>query len=92
MILEIKVKPGARKDKIIVFKEPNFLEVSLKAKPENNKANESLCKFLSKILKVSKNEIKIVRGKTSKNKILKIEELSEKNFSEKIKTFLKGEK
>uniref|UniRef100_A0A7V5XGH3 DUF167 domain-containing protein n=1 Tax=Thermodesulfobacterium geofontis TaxID=1295609 RepID=A0A7V5XGH3_9BACT len=49
MLLEIKVKPGFSKDKILQFKEPNFLEVSLKALPEKNKANESLCKFLGNI-------------------------------------------
>ena len=88
MILEIKVKPGAGKDKILSFKNPNFLEISLKAKAENNQANESLCRFLSKIFKVSKNEIKIVKGKASRHKLVKIEELAEEEFTKKVTSFL----
>uniref|UniRef100_A0A7V4JPF1 DUF167 domain-containing protein n=1 Tax=Thermodesulfobacterium geofontis TaxID=1295609 RepID=A0A7V4JPF1_9BACT len=63
MLLEIKVKPGSSKDKIIQFKEPNFLEISLKALPQKNEANESLCQFLGNIFKISKKEIKILKGK-----------------------------
>lgn len=84
MFLEIKVKPNSSEDKIIQFKEPKFLEISLKAPPEKNKANESLCQFLSKILKIPKSQIKIVKGKTARNKIVKIEGIAEK---EAIKMF-----
>ncbi len=90
MILEIKVKPGASKDKILSFKEPNFLEISVRAKPEQNKANESLCNFLRKILKVPKSQVKILKGKTSKTKLVKVEGISENEFLESVKNFLKG--
>ena len=88
MILELKVKPGSAKDKILVFKKPNFLEISLKAKPEKNKANESLCQFLRKIFKVPKNQIKILKGKTSRNKLIKVEGLTEKEVIKAIEKAL----
>jgi uncharacterized protein (TIGR00251 family) len=88
MLLEIKVKPGSSKDKILQFKEPNFLEISLKAQPEKNKANESLCEFLGNIFKIPKREIKILKGKTSKNKIVKIEGITEEKAIKIIKEIL----
>lgn len=88
MILQIKVNPGSSKDKIVFFKEPNFLEINLKAKPEKNKANESLCQFLGKLFKVPKEQVKILKGKTTKNKLVKIEELTEKEVLESIKKAL----
>ncbi len=88
MILELKVKPGAGKDKVVSFKEPNFLEITLKAKPEKNKANESLCQFLGKILKVSKSQIKILKGKTLRNKLVKIEGITEKEALRRLKKFV----
>ncbi|PMP69083.1 MAG: hypothetical protein C0190_00665 [Thermodesulfobacterium geofontis] len=88
MLLEIKVKPGSSEDRIIQFREPNFLEISLKAPPEKNKANERLSQFLSKVFKIPKNQVKIVKGKTSKNKIIKIEGIIEKEAIKIIKKTL----
>lgn len=85
MLLELKVKPGSAKNQILIFKEPNYLEISLKAKPEKNKANEELCYFLGKVLNVSQNKIKILKGKTSKRKLIKVEGVEEKECIELIK-------
>ncbi len=88
MVLEVKVKPGTGKDKILIFKEPNILEVSLKAKPEKGEANKSLCRFLSKILKVNKEDVKIIKGKKERKKVLKIDNFSEDKFISRIKEYL----
>jgi uncharacterized protein (TIGR00251 family) len=88
MLLEIKVKPGSSKDKLLQFEEPNFLEISLKAQPEKNKANESLCEFLGNIFKIPKREIKILKGTTSRNKIVKIEGITEEKAIKIIKEIL----
>jgi len=71
MILQVKVKPGAGKDRVKGFKN-GILEVEVKAKPEAGKANESLIRFLSKLFKLDKEDIKIVKGKTSRLKTLKL--------------------
>lgn len=82
MLLEIKVKTEAPKDEILSFRAPNFLEISLKAKPKNNQANEALIKFLVKTLKIDPKNIKIIKGKTSNKKIVSIENFTEKELSE----------
>ena len=67
MILKIKVKPNARKTKIL--KEGDELEIAVAAPASDNKANQELIKFLKKKFK---KDVKIIRGLTSKKKIIKI--------------------
>jgi len=69
-IINIKVIPKAKKQKII--EEKNRLKVYLKSPPENGKANEELINVLSKYFETSKENIQIVKGKFSRNKIIKI--------------------
>lgn len=47
--------------------------VGVKAKPEGGKANEELLKKLARYFKVSASSIRIVSGRTSRNKIIEIQ-------------------
>jgi len=69
MLYNIKVQPNAKKNKIFEEKD-NFLKIKICAIPENGKANEELIKFLSKYFKIPKSNIKILKGKNTKNKII----------------------
>jgi len=66
MKISVKVKTGCKKQDII---EGGALKVNLKSQPENNKANLELVKVLSKYFK---KKVKIVKGFTSKNKIVEV--------------------
>ena len=48
------------------------ITVGIKAKPENGKANDELIKKIAKHFKVSISSVRIVSGRTSKNKIVEI--------------------
>lgn len=48
-------------------------EVYVKALPEKGKANKAVVKALAKYLKVSRDNIKIIAGKATKQKILEME-------------------
>jgi len=67
MILKIKVKVNQPKTEII--EKGEIWKVNVKAKPENNKANEEIIKFFSKIFK---KDVKIIRGMKAKQKILEV--------------------
>jgi len=71
MIIKVKVKPNSGKQEIIKINNDEYI-VSLKSSPENNKSNIELLKLLSKKFKVSFGNIKIIKGKTSRNKIIEI--------------------
>ena len=79
-IIEIKVKPNSNKRKIKV--KDNSIIVYLTSPPQNNKANNELINFLSKLFN---SNIKIVSGKTSRRKKILIEGLSERGVLEIIK-------
>jgi uncharacterized protein YggU (UPF0235/DUF167 family) len=70
MIINVKAKPNSKEDKITKLDESNY-EISVKAKPEDNKANISIIKILSKYLNISQKSIKI-KNPTSRNKIIEI--------------------
>ena len=67
---KIIVKPNSKENKIGGFdKERNAYRISIKAKPEGNKANIEIIKFISKSLK---KKVKIVSGYKSREKIMEI--------------------
>ena len=70
MILKIKVKPNSRKQEI--EEKPDLLIISLKSPPENNQANIELIKILAKHFDLDAKKIKILKGKTSRNKIIEV--------------------
>ncbi|MBT3465397.1 YggU family protein [archaeon] len=67
--LILKVKANSSKNEIIGYdKEKQILKVNIKAPAENNKANIEIIKFFKKL---TKRDVKIISGLTSKKKILK---------------------
>ena len=66
---KIIVKPNSSKNEITGFdNEKNAYRVNIKAPAEKGKANKEIIKFFSRLLK---KRVEIVKGKTSKEKILK---------------------
>lgn len=71
MKLNINVIPRSSETKI-VEQNDNFLKIKIKSAPEKGKANDELIKFLAKHFKISKSKVNIIKGKTSRNKIVEI--------------------
>ncbi|MGP8216107.1 MAG: DUF167 domain-containing protein [Bacteroidia bacterium] len=65
--LLIKVKPGSGKDEISVD-EQNGISVKIKAKPIDGEANDYLVKYLSEKFNISRGNIQIEKGATSRLK------------------------
>ncbi len=70
-VIEIRLKPGAKNDRISLGEDRNF-DIGIKARPVEGKANAYLIKMLSKLLKVSKSSIEIVKGEKSRRKVVLI--------------------
>jgi len=67
--LKIIVRPNSSKNEILGFiPEKQALKVSIKAPPEENKANIEIIKFFNKL---TKKQTRIISGLTSKEKLLK---------------------
>lgn len=70
IIFQLKISPNASKNEII--KSDDIIKVKITAQPIDGKANKALIEFLSKLLKVPKSDFEIIRGETSKEKIILI--------------------
>lgn len=75
----VKVVPRASQSKI-VGNLNGALKIKLNSPPVDGAANAELIKLLSKTFNVSKSEIEITGGEASKNKQLKIENLTTEDF------------
>src|SRR3989337_4148224 len=69
--IEVQVQPKSSRDEIFGLQNGRF-KVKVTAPPEDGKANERLIELIARALGVSKPYVKIVRGETSRIKILKI--------------------
>jgi uncharacterized protein (TIGR00251 family) len=74
--LVVRVQANARQSQLTGFKD-GVLHVRVSAPPVEGKANEALVKFLSAQLGVSKSQLKIEKGLTSKTKTVIISGMSE---------------
>ena len=74
--LTIRIQPRASRNGIVMM-EDGSLKIRLTAPPVDGAANEALIKFLSEVLDLSKSQVRIITGHTSREKIVKIEGLSE---------------
>ena len=70
LIIKIKIVPNSSKNDLIF--EEEFIKIKVTAQPIENKANKALIEFLSKLLKIPKTSIEILKGETSKEKTLLI--------------------
>jgi uncharacterized protein (TIGR00251 family) len=68
--LKIIVKPSYSKNSILGYdSNKKALKIAVKAPPKKGKANQEVIKFISKLLK---KKVEIVKGLTSREKVLKI--------------------
>jgi len=74
--LTLRIQPRASKNGIVIM-EDGSLKIRLIAPPVDGAANESLVKFLSDILSVAKSSVEIVSGHTSREKVVRINGMTE---------------
>jgi uncharacterized protein (TIGR00251 family) len=72
VIIELKVIPNSKEHGFLVDKS-GVIKCRLKSKPEGGKANEELLRLMSKLTGVPTDCFKILRGATSRNKMIKID-------------------
>ena len=72
----VRIQPRSSKNGVTRM-EDGTLKIRLTAPPVDGAANEALVKFLSEALSVSKSQVEIVTGHTSREKRVKISGMSE---------------
>ncbi len=69
MIVNIRVIPRARQNKITVDSD-GTVRVHTVATPSDGQANDAVIKMLAEYYKIPKTSIRILRGQTSRNKVI----------------------
>lgn len=74
--LSIKAIPNAPRSEVVGWL-GDALKVKIKAPPVEGRANEALCEFLADTLGVPRRGVRVLRGDTSRLKVVRIEGLDE---------------
>ncbi|MDP2673680.1 MAG: DUF167 domain-containing protein [Dehalococcoidia bacterium] len=74
--LKLHVTPGAREDRIAGW-QGDSLRVRVRARPEKGLANEAALRLLAGRLNLPRSRLDLVRGATSRDKLIEVEGLSE---------------
>ncbi|KKN47043.1 hypothetical protein LCGC14_0666910 [marine sediment metagenome] len=84
-LIKINVKPNSKTQKIV--DDGEFLTIFINSKPIQNKANKELIHLIKKRLKISSNQIHIISGLKSSEKIILINfsvNMEEKNIYNRL--------
>jgi uncharacterized protein (TIGR00251 family) len=79
--IEIHLQPGAKRNEIVGFKE-GVLYAKVTALPQKGQANRALLELMAEILGVPKSALAIIRGQSSRNKVIAIHGLSREEVDE----------
>jgi len=71
----MQIYPSAARNEVVGFTD-DVLRVKIAAPPVKGKANKELLDFLSQLLALSKDRIGIIKGHTTRNKIVAIDGMS----------------
>lgn len=67
--IEIHLQPGAKRNEIIGFRE-RILYVKVTALPQKGQANRALLELMAQTLGVPKDNVEIIRGQSSRSKVI----------------------
>lgn len=81
--LSIKVTPNAGRNEITGFKQ-GVWQIKIGAPPDKGKANKELIDFLSELTGIKKSAILIIKGQTSRNKVIIIEGLTGEEIYQRL--------
>jgi uncharacterized protein (TIGR00251 family) len=77
--IRLRLTPGAREDTIEGWRD-GVLRVRVRARPEKGRANEALVRLLAERLGLARSGVALVRGHTSRDKVVEVEGMSEEEL------------
>ena len=83
VLLHVKVQPRAARNEVgeVLVHE---LKIKVTAPPVDSAANEALVKFLAEVLDCPRNAVQLLRGETSRHKVILIRGLTAELVAERI--------
>lgn len=75
--IRVRVRPGARRESLVGFREDGVLKLDVTAPPEAGRANQAVVTLLAEALGVAKSRVAVARGLSSRDKWVTVEELGD---------------
>lgn len=75
LLLHLRVQPNASKS-AVAGPHGQRLKIRLQSPPQDGKANRELIRFLSKTLGIGKSCIELIRGQTSRDKTVRLQDIT----------------
>ena len=81
--ISVRVHPNAARNEVVGVTD-GVWQVRVSAPPVKGKANRELIAFLSRLLDIGKSRIDIIRGHTTRNKVIAISGLSQEDIMKRL--------
>lgn len=82
--LEIQVQPRSSRNQV-VGEQDGRLKIKLTAPPVEGEANQALINYLAQLLQIPKKNIKLLKGESSRLKLVEIIGINKQEFISKLK-------
>jgi hypothetical protein len=89
-LLRIHVHPGARRESLQGWRADGSLKLEVAARPEGGLANQAVTDLLAGALGVSRGRVMVVRGRSSRSKLIEVEGMDEAEIRRRIEAALAG--
>jgi uncharacterized protein (TIGR00251 family) len=83
IVIKVKIIPGSSKNKMVGVHN-DAIKITITTPPVEGKANKECIVYLSKYFDIAKSKIEIISGKSSKNKLIKIYDINQSKFLDKM--------
>ncbi len=81
--IKVRVQPRASKDQVLGFRE-DVLRLRVTAPPAEGKANDAVVSLLAETLGIAKARVRIVRGHSSREKVVLVESLAQEEVQRRL--------
>ena len=81
--LEVHLRPGAKSNSLVEFRD-GVLHARVTAAPEKGRAKKALLELISGELRVAKSDLEIIRGHTSRHKVLYVMGIAPEELNSRI--------
>lgn len=85
--LKVRLLPGSSRNEVAGWRE-DALCIKLTARPVENAANRALIEFLADLLRLKKNQVEIVSGHKSRDKLIRILDVGQADFDSRLRALI----
>ena len=81
--VSVRLQPRARREEV-VGERAGAIVIRVTAPPVDGKANAALCAFIARAAGVSTSVVSVVRGQTSRDKVVRVEGIDEESLKDAL--------